>query len=200
MEQKDIDSTIWLTFIKGDKEAFAALYRLHSIPLIHYGLKISGDQEAVKDAIQDLFVELWNSREKLAAVESVKFYLFVALRYKLIRSEKKRYQRSPLSIIYSSPTFNPFENPVESIIIDKETHDRQVNTLHRALKSLTKRQQEVVQLRFFQGFSNDQIAALMNMNYQSVSNLMYSALSRIKETLKAPDFSFLLSAICFLFA
>jgi DNA-directed RNA polymerase specialized sigma24 family protein len=45
----------------------------------------------LKDQIQELFVELWNSRKNLAPARSVKFYLFKALRYKLIKLEKFRY-------------------------------------------------------------------------------------------------------------
>jgi RNA polymerase sigma factor (sigma-70 family) len=84
-------------------------------------------------------------------------------------------------------------------MIDKETLDSQINTLRKAVAALTKRQQEAIQLRFYQGFSNDQIAELMEMNYQSVSNLLYSALCRIKKNLKAPVFTTALVAALHLF-
>ena len=198
-KQKDDDCEIWSQFKNGDKDAFAGIYRLHIVHLLNYGSKICRNQDILKDTIQDLYVELWNSRKNLTHVDSVKFYLFRALRYKLIRAEKKRRQQSPFASDSPVSTFGRFEIPVETIMIDKEMHDSRINLLQKAVKALSKRQQEVIQLRFYQGFSNDQIADLMNMNYQSVSNLMYSALCRIKENLKTPAFSATLAATLCLF-
>ncbi len=193
------DCEIWSQFKDGDKNAFASLYQLHSPDLICYGSKICEDQEVLKDAIQDLFVELWYSHKNLATVESVKFYLFKALRYKLIRSEKKRQLQSPFLPNSMRSAFARFELPVESAIIDKEIRDSQVHLLRKVIKSLSKRQQEVIQLRFYQGFSNDQIALLLQMNYQSVSNLLYNALCRIKKNLKSVVFASALSTVICLF-
>jgi RNA polymerase sigma-70 factor (ECF subfamily) len=91
------------------------------------------------------------------------------------------------------------EAPVESAIIDKEIADSQINILRKAIAVLSKRQQEAIQLRFYQGLSNDQIAELMEMNYQSVSNLLYTALCRIKKNLKAPVFTTALATVFHLF-
>ncbi len=193
------DCEIWSQFKNGDKNAFANLYQLHAGDLICYGSKICNDQEILKDAIQDLFVELWHSRKNLALVDSVRFYLLKSLRYKLIRSEKKRLQQTSFLPDSPAPGFARFEMPVESAIIDRETQDSQVSILRMAIKSLSKRQQEVIQLRFYQGFSNDQIAQLLHMNYQSVSNLLYNALSRIKNNLKTAVFASALSIVFYLF-
>jgi RNA polymerase sigma factor (sigma-70 family) len=193
------DCEIWSQFKNGDKKAFASLYQLHSEDLICYGSKICNEQEILKDAIQDLFVELWHSRKNLAPVDSVRFYLLKSLRYKLIRSEKKRLQQNSFLPNSTRPGFARFDMPVESAIIEKETQDSQVRILRKAIKSLSKRQQEVIQLRFYQGFSNDQIAQLMHMNYQSVSNLIYNALSRIKNNLKTAVFASALSIVLYLF-
>jgi RNA polymerase sigma factor (sigma-70 family) len=202
MEKDNQDHTaLWLQFKNGNKDAFAELYHSHIKPLIAYGAKLCADQEVLKDNIQDLFIELWNGRENLADADCVKFYLFKALRYKLIRAEKMRQSQNTFSKNLSPGEngHNPFVAPVESLIIDKETLDSQISMLRKAVAALTKRQQEAIQLRFYQGFSNEEIAELMEMNYQSVSNLLYSALCRIKKNLKAPVFTTALVAAFHLF-
>ncbi|MDP4129437.1 MAG: sigma-70 family RNA polymerase sigma factor [Bacteroidota bacterium] len=199
-KEQDDECKIWSQFKNGDIDAFAAIYQRHSVDLLCYGSKICSNQEILKDAIQDLYVELWNSRKNLAHVDSVKFYLFRALRYKLIRAEKRRQQHNPSATDSSVNAYGRFEIPVETAIIDKEIQASRINILRKAIKSLSKRQQEVIQLRFYQGFSNDQIADLMNMNYQSVSNLVYNALCRIKKNLRTPEFSTtLVAALCLFF-
>jgi len=178
------DNLLWVNFRQGDKEAFAGIYNAHIDSLISYGSKLCTDKEILKDNIQDMFVELWNSRENLTNPDCVKFYLFKALRYKLIRAEKVR----KLHVVVSpngEAIYNGFDNPVETRIIEKEIRDSQTECIRIAIATLTKRQQEAVLLRFYQGFSNDQIANLMEMNYQSVSNLLHTALYRIKNNLKS---------------
>src|SRR5882672_10780272 len=98
MPQKpDEEVLLWLQFKGGDREAFATLYQKHSIPLIAYGMKLCPDLDLLKDQIQELFVELWHSREGLSPTDSVKFYLLKALRYKLIRQGKNSHTRLALA-------------------------------------------------------------------------------------------------------
>jgi RNA polymerase sigma factor (sigma-70 family) len=181
------DSLLWLQFKEGNKNAFAEIYHSHIALLISYGAKLCADKEILKDNIQDLFFELWDSRSSLSHPDCVKFYLFKALRYKLIRAEKVQQHNVPVSSV--SPKmdldYGNFEFPVEAEIINREMLNSQISAIRKAIAMLTKRQQEAIQLRFYQGFSNVQIAELMQMNYQSVSNLLHNALSRIKTNLKS---------------
>ncbi|HVM87516.1 MAG TPA: sigma-70 family RNA polymerase sigma factor [Puia sp.] len=176
------DILCWLQFKEGNKEAFAEIYHAHIESLICYGTRLCTDKEILKDNIQDLFVELWNSRENLCVPDCVKFYLFKALRYKLIHTERQRHIHVQLHLEEEDENRSAFS--VEDEIINKEIHDWRVNAVRKAITTLTRRQQEAIQLRFYQGFSNSQIAELMEMNYQSVSNLLQSALHRIKSNFK----------------
>jgi RNA polymerase sigma-70 factor (ECF subfamily) len=170
----------WLQFKEGDRNAFAAIYQQHILSLIAYGLRLCPDRHLLKDQIQELFVELWHSRRNLAPTGNVKFYLFKALRYKLIRLEKNRllHDRTAQVAMHSESLF---EDPIETSIIENEIHASQVASLREAIKTLPLRQQEIIQLRYYQGFTHDQIADLMDLNYQSVSNLLHRALLRLKK-------------------
>jgi len=185
-ERHEDEVLLWLQFKEGDRDAFAILYQKHIIPLIAYGTKICPDRELLKDQIQELFVELWNSRENLSATDSIRFYLLKALRYKLIRQGRHRHIHTRVESIPYSNTL--MEAPIETSIIEKELHESYSHLLKDALRHLTLRQQEIIQLRFYQGFSHEQIAELMDLNYQSVSNLLYKALCCLKERIKIPVF------------
>jgi RNA polymerase sigma factor (sigma-70 family) len=183
--KSEVEMQRWSQFREGDREAFAVIYQDHILQLITFGLRLCPDKDLLKDQIQELFVELWHSRKGLAPIRSVKFYLFKALRYKLIRLEKNRYlSRQSARIAFRLD--NPLEDPIETSIIENESRASQAASLRQAIKSLSHRQQEAIQLRYFQGFTHDQIAELMDLNYQSVSNLLHRALSRLKEVYKTP--------------
>jgi RNA polymerase sigma factor (sigma-70 family) len=198
--ENQLETNLWLQFKNGNRNAFAEIYKIHINSLLAYGAKLCNDEGILKDNIQDLFIELWNGRENLANVECAKFYLIKSLRYKLIRAEKKRQLQISTDSISDENIYKRVEVSVDSEIIEKETRNSQINTVRKAINILSKRQQEVIQLRFYQGFSNEQIAELMQMNYQSVSNLIYSSLCRIKKNLSSsPVFATaLLAAFSFL--
>jgi RNA polymerase sigma-70 factor (ECF subfamily) len=184
MEKRpDDEMQRWLQFKEGDRDAFAAVYRQHILSLIAYGLRLCPDRDVLKDQVQELFVELWHSRKNLAATGYVKFYLFKALRYKLIRLEKNRIQRNDTARM-AMHSDSLFVDSIEAHIIANEVHASQVASLRAAIKTLPLRQQEAIQLRYFQGFTHEQIAELMDLNYQSVSNLLHRALSRLKDVIR----------------
>lgn len=182
----DDEALLWRKFKNDDKDAFALLYQKHIIPLIAYGSKLCPDRDLLKDQIQELFVELWHSRKNLADTSSVRFYLLKALRYKLIRLEKHRQQQTGIRQLEEQHTDTLAEDPIEASIVEKETHESYKALLKAAMGHLTIRQQEVIQLHFYQGFTHQQIAGLMDLNYQSVSNLLHNALCRLKEQMKVP--------------
>lgn len=193
MPQKpDEEVLLWLQFKNGDREAFATLYQKHSISLIAYGMKLCPDQDLLKDQIQELFVELWHSRERLSPTDNTRFYLLKAFRYKLIRQEKNRVARVTNARVSTDLSLRSFQEPVETTLIEREIHESQMALLRKALKELPLRQQEIIQLRFYQGLTNEQIADLMNMNYQSASNLLYRALCRLKDLTQIPAFKTLI--------
>lgn len=81
----DSDSELWQKFREGSEDAYASIYEKFSPVLFSYGYRLSQDEDLVKDCIQDLFVNLWLSRRKLGATDSIKFYLFRSLRREIFR-------------------------------------------------------------------------------------------------------------------
>lgn len=169
----------WNRFRNGDINAFESIYREHVKSLINYGLKITDDIDLVKDSIQDLFIELWRSRQNLADTDQPKFYLFRSLRNKLSKTTSRQSFVSEGEMQLSSG--NLLAEYVELKIADKEQQSQANDTLKRLLEKLPKRQQEAVYLRFYHNFSYEVIASMLNMNYQSALNLMQRALKSMRK-------------------
>lgn len=174
-EERDL----WRDFQSGDRAAFECLYHSHIQPLISYGGKITPNRNLVQDCIQDLFVELWESREKLAPANSVKHYLFKALRYKLIR----HLQRDQNETLQETQFPVQYEN-AESAWLLSETALLHSQRLNAALDRLPKRQKEAIYLRYFQELSNEEVAQVMGVNYQSACKFIYTALKSLREKMR----------------
>lgn len=165
------DTALWSAFKAGSKVAFEEIYRREIQGLIVYGKKICYDQDTVQDAIQDLFIELWNSKSRLSETDNIRFYLLRSLRNKL---SKKLPSPTEIDFIEAEPS-------IEFQILSNETEEERTKYLKEALSKLTKRQQEAINLRYYHELSNEEVASIMGLNYQSACKLIYSGLKFLKE-------------------
>lgn len=167
----------WSNFKGGDFASLGILFETHYQELFYYGIKIVAMPELVKDTIQDLFTDVWERRDKMAAIENFKAYLIISLRRELVRRiSKTRKQASadpliPLQFSFSAEDF---------LILDEENRTNS-GILSISMGSLTERQREVILLRFFHGLNFPEISKVLEMNVQSVRNLLFRALEKIRK-------------------
>lgn len=197
MKTTQTDIELWKAFKLGDEIAFEEIYERYFKVLSSYGYRIITDKLLLEDAIHDLFLELWRRREFLKEVDNVKFYLFKALRNQINRNTRN-------DIFEDSEDINDFLDHLVNIsseqeAIEKESGNLQVVAISKALGNLSKRQREVIHLRFYHGLSLDEIAQLMGLPKQVISNLQYKSFAVLKLSLKAGiSILFLyLSIVCF---
>lgn len=183
----------WQAFKRGSRDAFETIYRENVRDLINYGYKVASDRRLIEDSIQDLFFELWNSRSGLSDTTSVRFYLFKALRYKIVRNARIDSDRHFVPSLSSADDF--IDGSHESYLIGLEVQSDQMANLRELISSLPRRQQEAINLRYYQNFSNDEIARIMGVNYQSACKFIYSALKNLKANLQISITSWLFAII-----
>ncbi len=186
------DKDLWQCFKQGDREAFTQLYNLHIEDLLIYGYKVTSDRQLIKDSVHDLFLHLWRTRNNLADTDSIKFYLYRSLRNRIMRNSEKN---NHVAIDYA----NLFENIIgelsfEDDLISNEQLNEQQQRLKQAIQQLPKRQQEIIQLRYYHDFGFDKIAEIMHINNQSVRNLLHRAITELRHHF-TPLLLFLLSRL-----
>lgn len=183
---------LWLRFKAGDSEALGILAQTHYRALYNYASKFSNDSDFIRDSIQELYLELWERRSYLSETAFVKSYLLKALRHKIIKESLrlKRFHESGQTL------FDPDNSDpsIETNIIENEQLRFQNGHLQRIISLLTKRQQEIIYLRFYQNLENEDIANIMGLGRQSVSNLLYRTIKEIKELWLAAEFSWIFFA------
>lgn len=173
------DVILWRNFLKGDRASFEALFNRCYKSLVQYGHKLVRDQQLVDDCIQDLFFELWTGKDGLSEVDSVKGYLFKALRYKLYRAMRKDSRYDALN----ETTHEQWETSHESLIIAEEKDDALRKRLHHFLEQLSPRQREAVELRFNNQMSYEEIGTVMSISYQAAVNLIYKSIKYLRENM-----------------
>ncbi len=170
---------IWERLRAGEQKALEAIYNAHAELLFRYGCKFSTDEALVMDCIHDLFIELWKNHKGLGATTSVKRYLLASIRRKVIKMLNKN-KRWLFSDQLENVQFE-LELAAEDRIIKEEINQEQFDSLQQAFESLSKRQKEVIYLKFYADLDYEDIEDIMGINYQSLRNLVSRALAKMKE-------------------
>jgi len=177
------DLKYWEAMIRGDENAFAKLYELYFKLLYNYGMKICSERSRVEDCIHDLFVDLWRYRANLASTTSVRFYLYRSLRRKLVKDKENAIW------LYDDASFVDevlllSTQSQEHDIIESESKDLKTARLQKLLNDLSPRQFEALVLYFYDEFTYDEIAVILNVNEQSARNLVQRGLVQLRNYAK----------------
>ena len=179
---KEQEQTLWKDMISGNKKSFEDLYNQYFQALINYGFRITKNENLIEDAVQELFISIWNNRTNLSEVNEVKFYLFRSLKNKILRQlEKDIFDKSEDVDVYLDLLISISE---EQKKINSEQLNTNLDTLQRAIAHLPLRQQEVINLKYYHDFTLDEIAKLMDVNKQSVSNLLFRSYAILRKLFK----------------
>ena len=173
------DTVLWERFVGGCETSFARLYERHAASLYRYGTKLTPHADQVEDGIHDLFVELWERREHLNTPATVLFYLLKALKHKIIQRCKENNRSWTMTESIAIPS-------QETRLIEAEWSEELRHKLASAMKTLSKRQQELVFLAFYEEMSHAEIAEVMEISYQAVSNLMYRTMKALRQAVASP--------------
>ena len=178
MEQTNNSTdTLLASFQAGNMAAFSQLYDLHINILFNYGLKLTIDKELLKDCIHDIFVKLYTKKDELGTIDNLKSYLFISLKNKLCDELRKRMYMSDTAIEdvnAVAPT------DVEDDYMEEEQRKNEFSLVKRLLDQLSPRQREALTLYYIEEKKYEAICEIMNMNYQSVRNLMHRGLTKLR--------------------
>lgn len=175
------DLQAWLLLKQGNEDAFSLLFERYHATLYNYGMKLApAHPDLVEDAVQDLFVDLWRLRGGLTdKVESVRFYLYRSLRRKISLARKRA---SAPELEETDPEYALLaEGSHESRIIREESIALRNRRLEELTGQLPERQLEALTLKYFENFSTQEIAGIMEVNEKSVRNFLYKALTALRK-------------------
>lgn len=175
------DFQLWQQLKNGSELALGKLIKKYFNPLQNYGYKFMRDEVFVKDCVQEVFIEIWNRRQQISQPDSVKAYLLSSVRKKVLReSYRQKIQRTEeVTDVENDGNFIEFSP--EWSIIEQESLSELTQKVADLLNQLPKRQREVIYLRFYQNLEREEIAEIMGVNPQSVSNLMQTAFKTFRE-------------------
>jgi len=171
----DENLLLWNNFRNGNTDALGELMHIHYQDLFNYGSRFTKDADIVKDGIQDLFLALWINRLTISVASFIKYDLLKSLRNNLSRTISRSRRQVEPQFEYLFNSAPPAGNgPIADL----------ARKMRKTLASLSRRQQEVIYLRFYMDADTEDIAGIMSLSRLSVDHLLHDALRRLDKVRK----------------
>ena len=166
-------------FCAGNDHAFAELYDLYVQMLFNYGMKITQDQELLKDCIHDVFVKIYNKRAEKSVINNFASYLIISLKNRLFDEFRRlNFATEDAAEDYE---FCFSTTDVENDYLHLERDALQSAQVARLMNHLTRRQRQAITLYYLEQRKYEEICKIMDMNYHSVRNLMHRGMLKLRE-------------------
>lgn len=164
--------------VEGAGAALEAVFREWYSPLVSFGAVFLADRSAAQDVVQDVFIDAWRRRTTLSLTTSIAAYLHGAVRHRALTHRRDEANRDRLlGTIAAAEGIAPSD-----MSSDVEADDeRRFRAIIQAADALPARAREVFYLRWRQGLSYKEVAAIMEISPKTVEAQMTIALRRIRE-------------------
>lgn len=180
----------WERLRQDDTEAMMQLYAQSYAGLLSYGVQLINNNELAKDAINDVFLELWDNRLKLKPVENVKAYLFACIRRKIFQTATINRKANAIT---DNTAVNQQQSDLshEDLLVAMEQSDEIRSKVLKALDKLTDRQKELITLKYYKGLDYRQIETTTGISMKTAYNTVYNAMKILAVELRDIIFVFM---------
>ena len=163
----------------GDEAAFEAMFRAYYDPLCRHVAPYLGSRDAAEDAVQGLFVRIWEDRARWV-VSDLGHYLYTAVRRRAISQVRRigvQRRAAPLLVLEE---IGGAGRALPDAEFDAEELWRR---LERVLDTLAPRTRAAFVLSRREGLSYQQVAARMAISPKTVGVHIGRALAALRNTL-----------------
>lgn len=177
MEQPDHDLII--QFKQGDAGAFSAIYNKYFHTLYSFVRKFIPEKEDAEDITAEIFLKLWRLRANLESIKNIEAFLYITARnacLDFLRHMKRQSEREK-ELLYML-----LQQPADSLLED-DVKTEVLKAIHQEIFRLPESCRRVFEMAYMEGRSNEEIAAVLKINNQSVRNHKQRAIKLLRLTL-----------------
>ncbi|NKB65972.1 MAG: sigma-70 family RNA polymerase sigma factor [Candidatus Latescibacteria bacterium] len=160
----------------GDLEAYSKLVRRFQDMAVGYARSLLGDFHLAEDAVQEAFVAAYQDLGKLRQPAAFAGWF---RRIVFICCQRQRRRRGPtVDLEQAGPIADDDQDPAERAVIQ----DLKTRVLD-AIDALPAAQRQLLRLFYFDGFSQGQIAALLEVPLSTANNRLHASRKRLRREL-----------------
>lgn len=163
----------------GDEAIFHEIFKMFHSRLCFFASRITGDNIAIEDIVQDAFLKLWHKRTDFDSLAAIQSFLYVSVRNSCLNDLKHQQvvksKMADIQIVKRSELEEP--DIIEPEVLDK---------LFRAISALPDGCRSVLHLGYFQKMKNQEIAEYLKISINTVKTQKKRALHLLRGFLKYP--------------
>jgi RNA polymerase sigma factor (sigma-70 family) len=173
------NETLWVRQAqKGDKQAFGELVILHQTFVYNLALRASGNPQEAQDLTQDTFLKAWLSLPQFRLEARFRTWLYrivINLCYNRNPHLKRELESLSLDESQNLPVYNGEGDPPHTMEVNQQRL-----FLHQKISELPATYQMLIQLRYHQELSYDEIANIMDMPLGTVKTGLFRAHAQLR--------------------
>lgn len=179
MNVEDITKKDWIKKIrKGDEQAFESLFKAYYYHLSRFAWRYVKSKAIAEELVQEVFANIWENRHSWSPTESLKAYLYQAVKHRALdhlKHEEVRQEYDPKWMKKKeNPTIN-FEDP------RRRKQLRQA--INKEIEDLPPRSKMTYKLHRYDGLTYREIAEVMDVSVKTVESQMTRTLKRLRKRL-----------------
>ena len=173
------DEALVALVARGDEDALAELY--DRVGRVAYGLalRVLRDERHAEDAVQEAFLQVWRSAATFRAERAKASTWILTLVHRravdLVRREERR-QADPLTDDSAAGVGGEETDEAAWLRFERER-------VQAALKQLPDVQREALELAYYGGFSQSELAERLGVPLGTIKSRMFAGLARLRELL-----------------
>lgn len=170
-----------LTIVCADVlyKQFQLVFEQYYDPLCKYAFSYVKERDACEDIVQEVFARIWETRQDIVSTDSVRFYLFTAVRNNCL---------TYLHTAQRVPTYSLSELEIEDvdhmgITAEEPLPGEAVNyrmLLGKGIEQLPPKCREVLLLCRLGDLNNQEVANSLGISVKTVNNQLWKAIKLLK--------------------
>lgn len=181
------DENILKRLSLGDNRVFEEIYELYYSDLCSYVyVRFTRDKDEAEEIVQNLIVKLWEKRNELPQIKSLKSYLYktafnACINYLEHKAVENKYKKNVDFKLKQLEIIEP----------DKTYFDERVSKVKDAIDELPEQTKRIIKLKYIEGLKYKEIAVQLDISSKTVQTLIYRGLKQLRK-------SFLYILLCIL--
>lgn len=176
------DVRLFRSIKEGDYEAMDIFFNRYYNSLCRFGLLYESNADIVEEEVADVFIQLWNRRERLDEVMNPRSYVYVMTKNRMKKRVKTDHYHESMDETSGLKLALP---SVEEQIIEKEQKEIDRSKISEILDDIPKKSRLIFELSRVDGLKYREISELLNISPRTVENHMATAIKSISRSLLA---------------
>src|SRR6266550_5587813 len=175
------DEALVALVARADDGALAELYDRFGHVAYGLALKVVRDPALAEDAVQDAFLAVWRSSGRFVAERAKASTWILTLVHRRAVDVVRREQPRRTEPLETAP------QPTANLTEDEAWLRLQRTRVQDALRRLPDQQREAIELAYYGGFTQSELADRLGEPLGTIKSRMFSGLARLRELLAEPD-------------